>query len=193
MPDWRPIAISADLAHRVHAYNAELRAAPNLLRHAEADQTLLHLISPVIDQIVDREGLPHIAHLICGWGNSKARGRKLLDHVSDFVTYRDGKAYIPQASPIGDFHPWQTFAYAVMSEGNLLYAKCGETLLAELAANSTDLNTSNNTDLGHFLYAYSNLKPCQKPKHVLFDCRSVDISQVVDLAVEALKSVVSSI
>ena len=142
MGEWHPAAISADLAAQIRIYRQGQRNAPNLSRHSDADKILSALISVAAPQIIDREGLPHIAHLIYGWGNAKIRNARLFDCVADFAVFEHGKPFIPQNYHTGDFHPWQTFAYCVMSDRSALHKTTGGVSLALLAGNSSDLNTS---------------------------------------------------
>jgi hypothetical protein len=185
MNRWRPTKVSSEISKKTNSYNQALTTSRTLGDHESADKALSRLLSPVAPGIVDREGLPHIAHLICGWGNARVRGIPLIDYVSKFAIQSvDRKLYIAQSQETGDFHPWQTFAYCVMADHALVHANCGTIPLGELAANSSDLNTSNNTDLGHFLYAYSNLPHRYRPKRAVFDRRSRSVRDLVDIAIE---------
>jgi len=184
--DWRPFRISPALSKRVVEYND--RSCPEGLSsasHAATDATLGDLLAPVVSQIISREGLPHIAHLICGWGNAVVGSRPLLSYISDFIVVSGGKPQIPQKAEGGDFHPWQTFAYCTMAAPQAFYTRGSSShSFAEVASNSVDLNTSDNTDLGHFLYAYSYLPAAHQPEEVIFESRPQNILSLVDLAIE---------
>ncbi len=145
-----------------------------------ADVVLWNLISSSAMQIVEREGLPHIAHLLCGWGNIKVNGRSLLETVSDFVL-PNPLPHIPQNCGWGDFHPWQTFAYAKMAGLDFHLEVAGLPLYA-VVAESNNLATKDATDLGHCLYTLARLPAEQRPKTYKFDGRSVVLEDLFQIA-----------
>ena len=59
-----------------------------------------------------------------------------------------------------------------------------ELSLQALANNSLDLNTDDETDLGHFLYTVANMHPEERPNKAIFSRRSHDIEYIIHAAVE---------
>ncbi len=149
-------------------------------KHAE--KVLGSLLKSTVKQILDREGLPHIAHLICGWGDSIAFGRRLPLYISDFIFDCRLRPRIQQSREDGDFHPWQSFAYCRMANLPQSYA-IGNVLLRTLMRNSTDLNTSDPTDLGHLLYCVAHDDLDNLPRFI-FGGDELNVSGLVEQAVE---------
>jgi hypothetical protein len=152
-----------------------------------ADELICELHARSLDQILDREGLPHVAHLICGWGDEPGLGELLATRIGDFVHQQaNGRVSIRQCDPDGDFHPWQTFAYCCMADPQFLHRDCGTgSTILNVAQNSTNLNTSDATDLGHTLFTLASLEPDQRPRTLVFDSKPTSLSILVGLAVEA--------
>lgn len=184
MVEWLPVNLLPEVIDEICQRNQLQSSDCKPTNRSNVDKALSKLLAPVAAQLVDREGLPHIAHLICGWGNARVRGKALFDYIHDFVVLRDQKPLILQSDDAGDFHPWQTFAYCVMAGARHLEAKSGPLELATIASNCIDLNTNNNTDLGHFLYAVSNLRTEKRPESVIFDKRSIGLPEVFDVALD---------
>lgn len=118
-----------------------------------------HLIEQMmksnLQDILDRDSIPNLCHILNGWGNSKFEGRLLVDHLSSFIFLRDGNSpFIEQCTTEGDFHPWQSFAYSAMAGIN------GETMvgdtcfsLKQLMEGSVRINHNEGEELGHLLFA----------------------------------------
>lgn len=184
---WRPYRIDPDLGHQLDSYLATKVAQASSWTPSDrlrADRILCELIEGVALDILDREGLPHLAHLICGWGNAEVSGRTLFERIFDFADSSSGARGIPQNDPNGDFHPWQSFAYCTMSDLRALQFTHNELNLETLARNSIDLNTHDETDLGHFLFTVGCMSPNARPRDVIFSRRSVDITQLIGSAIE---------
>ncbi len=185
---WRPYLLDGDLGHQLDAYLAG-RTGQYILPwspkdRARADRILYGLVERVAQDILDREGLPHLAHLICGWGNALVNGRPLFDRIFDFADYSAGAARILQNNPNGDFHPWQSFAYCTMSDPRGLLFTAQELSIEALARNSLDLNTSDETDLGHFLYTAGRMRSKAQPRAVVFAKTQIELSRLVPIAIE---------
>lgn len=127
---------------------------------AASDLLARHMHGHVAD-ILERDGLPHYCHLLNGWGNARYQNRTLLEHLDKFTQRdRNGRPALLQCDPEGDFHPWQTFAYAVMAgvDWEEPIAGAGASLAA-IARNSRRLNTGEGRELGHLLFALAYLEP----------------------------------
>src|SRR5262245_32574337 len=111
MTAWRPVVFPRSLSRQLSAYKYSASIAPRVAHRGAAERVLSRLLQDVLSDILDREGLPHIAHLICGWGNAKCLGRPLFHRIQDFIVERESNPRILQCDQAGDFHPWQTFAY----------------------------------------------------------------------------------
>jgi len=182
---WRPFDIPPELNQTIENFehsqcqktlDIELLKRSNILLNTN--------ISQVAQRLIDREGLPHLAHLMCGWGNSSLNGASLLEHISEFIVIDEGRHTLLQNSEDGDFHPWQTFAYCMMADESLLNNACGEITLKKLMQNCTLLNTSNNTDLGHLLFAYSHIPKKDRPPAFHFDGEMRPLSYITNAAIE---------
>jgi hypothetical protein len=163
LPEWWPLDLSDRALSAVASFSARMRTAPVDFDGAGAIRTL-EIITGVmrshVEEIVDRDGMPHLAHVINGWGNGRLRGRRLLEHFSQFI-HRDGDdhPYILQCDTEGDFHPWQGFAYAVMAGLDLGQVIPGTAVsLAEVARNSVYLQTDVGREMGHLLYGLAHLE-----------------------------------
>jgi hypothetical protein len=153
---------------------------------AKADDILVHLMSRHMDEILDASTLPQYAHVINGWGNCTWRSVSMLECLDGFVHWRHGVPHLLQCHPEGDFHPWQTLAYAVMAgvEGAVPIGASGVTVGA-LARHSRELNTTEGRELGHLLYALATLDPGMSGGPFVMGadrCAAIDL---LDRAVEA--------
>lgn len=140
-----------------------------------------------IADILERDGLPHHCHLINGWGNSTFKGRPLIEGMEVFAHRNaNGDYFILQCDPEGDFHPWQSFAYAVMAgvDPDLSLSSKGFTLRS-LAKNSRKINTIEGRELGHLLFALSYLEPDIDAHPFLLKDKNYSIKALMDLGVEA--------
>ena len=116
-------------------------------------------MSRQIGGILDRDGLPHLCHVVNGWGDGIFQGRRLTERMASFVQRGvGGKPFVLQRDPEGEFHPWQSFAYAVMAgvDPDTELAP-GSPTLRDLTKTSRTLNTSEGHELGHLLFALAYL------------------------------------
>ncbi|KZN37633.1 hypothetical protein N474_05245 [Pseudoalteromonas luteoviolacea CPMOR-2] len=150
------------------------------------------LIAENLDSIVERDGLPHLCHVINGWGNLTYQGNPLTDLISGFVHFKKNKQpYIYQCDPEGDFHPWQTFAYSAMAgvPATVDIAQTGITF-ADLLNGSTQIMTNKGVELGHMLFALANYYPHINARSFTFydpngTPQEFDIEQLMVQAVHA--------
>jgi hypothetical protein len=162
-PGWWPLDLSDRAERAVVAFRDRMRASPVALDEGVAAGTLALLTGVMrrhVEEVVDRDGMPHLAHVINGWGDARLRGRRLLEHFGAFVHRdEDGRPFVLQCDAEGDFHPWQGFAYAVMAGVDLDQPLPGAgATLAEVARNSVYLQTSLGRELGHLLYGLAYLE-----------------------------------
>lgn len=146
----------------------------------------LHMRATVTD-IIEKDGLPHHCHLINGWGNSIFKGRGLMEIMEMFAhKNHEGKYFILQCDSEGDFHPWQSFAYAVMAgvDPNLPLSSKGTTL-SSLAKYSREINTDEGIELGHLLFAFAYIEPTIDAPPFFLKGKEHNVKTLMDLAVDA--------
>jgi hypothetical protein len=161
---WWPFELSPREQEAFDAFRERMRREPCALEVdacQAASDLLAHMMGRHIDEILERDSLPHTGHLLNGWGNARLRGRPLLEHLEPFV-HRDeaGRPFILQRDPEGEFHPWQGIAYTVMAgvaPGHPLPG--ARASFREIALNSRQLNVTDGIELGHLLFALAYLEP----------------------------------
>lgn len=187
---WWPLELSRREDDALKSFRGRVsREAPALDRQqAEVvSEQLTMAMSRHIEEIVERDGLPHLCHVINGWGDGLFEGRALSDRMAAFIHKApDGRPFVLQCDPEGEFHPWQSFAYAVMAgiAPERPLAGTGATL-RELARNSRYINTSEGRELGHLLFGVSFLDPDFDGGEFQLQERSFDVPALLDEAVEA--------
>ena len=187
-PFWWPIELSDRETAAALRFYRQIKNSPVELDLAKADAAAAHLSTMMkfhIARIVQRDSLPNLAHIINGWGNGIYAGRPLISLLGSFVQDSDaGTPLILQCDPEGDFHPWQSFAYAVMAgvraDEEILGAGVS---LRELACHSRFLNTSDGIELGHLLFAIATLNPDIGGPPFSLQGNLFDLPQLMELAV----------
>lgn len=187
-PFWWPIQLSDRETTAALRLYKRIKDNPPALDLAKADAAAAHLATMMkshIAQIVQRDSLPNLAHIINGWGNGIYAGLPLISLLGSFVQSSDaGSPLVLQCDPEGDFHPWQSFAYAVMAGVGADEDIPGASVsLRELARNSRFLNTSDGIELGHLLFAIATLDPDAGSPPFSLEGNLLDLSQLMDLAV----------
>lgn len=188
-PFWWPL----DLSPRAQAALDEFRrqqqrSAVTLdasLNEFVAD-LLARLMGQYIASIIERDSLPHLGHVLNGWGNAQFRRARMMDHLESFIqTDSAGRDVITQCDPEGEFHPWQSIAYAVMAGVDPDEPITRRITLRHLARNSRYLHTREGHELGHLLFALAYLDPDVEspPFSLAGDLRTVP--ELMELAVEA--------
>jgi len=187
---WWPLDLSARAETAFAALRDELTDRPPTLDIAAvraACGSLTAVMRHHVDDIVERDGMPHLCHIVNGWGDARFRDHRLSDEVVRFVHRdADGRPFLLQCDPEGDFHPWQTFAYLVMAGADPDRRLAGADFsLRELARNSRYLNTDAGHELGHLLFAlaYLDPDPAGRPFHLLDQV--CDLENLMEMAVEA--------
>src|SRR5450755_5025250 len=116
---WWPLDLSDRERAAVDDVAVLLQTYPALHDRAlakRASALLAEAMSSRIGEIEDRDTMPNLCHVINGWGNAPLSGGSVLDGYARYVhRSSEGTPSILQCSDEGDFHPWQSFAYAVMA------------------------------------------------------------------------------
>ncbi|PFX12347.1 hypothetical protein AWC38_SpisGene23716 [Stylophora pistillata] len=187
---WWPLDLSESEQSALEEFKANI-----LKQKPKINQTLNKQVIDKLDRlmkinladIIEKDGLPHHCHLINGWGNSVYRGEKLIHGIELFAHCNaNGDHFILQCNAEGDFHPWQSFAYAIMAgiDPNMSLSIQGFTLTS-LSKNSREINTDKGIELGHLLFALSHLEPTKDIKPFYLKGKEHSVRNLMELAVEA--------
>lgn len=156
---WFPIALSDLEKEALKKLKSTIKETPqkldvDLLK--KVDKKVNILLKNNVNIIVERNSLPNLSHLICGWGNFMYEGAPIVEKMEDFIFYKNNEPYIKQCDPEGDFHPWQSLAYTSMAGVNFNDVKVKNHSLKDLAFNSVWINKNKGEELGHLLFAFAN-------------------------------------
>jgi hypothetical protein len=186
---WWPLDLSEREQRAVDEMSALLDSYPALHDRALSTQAASLLADSMrrgITEIDDRDTLPNLCHVINGWGNAPLADGSVLDGYARYVHVTDdGSPGFLQCGDEGDFHPWQSFAYAVMAgvtpDTPIAGANCN---LFELALGSRALNTKDGCELGHLLYAAAHWGlPGDTPFWLIDEV--VPLARLVEMAIDA--------
>jgi hypothetical protein len=188
-PFWWPLDLSDRVAEALEGFRRRMRETPVVLDDslvAAVAQQLAEMMHRNVGRIIDRDSLPHLSHVLNGWGDGSFRGRRMMEYVQNFV-HRDagGKPFILQCNPEGEFHPWQSFAYAVMAGVDADTALPSGVTLRELMRNSRELGTREGHELGHLLFALAYVEPRADGRPFSLLGESCDVRGLMEMAVEA--------
>jgi hypothetical protein len=189
---WWPFSLSPRLQASFNQFKLEMEHALEIPDRQQANlisSRLADIMACYVPNIIERDGLPYLCHIINGWGNATYGQRCMMDEMLPFV-HRDeqDQPFILQCEPEGDFHPWQSFAYAIMAGVDPDYSIAGSGVtLRRLAQNSRHLNISKaqGHELGHLLYALSHLEPNKHIKPFLIGDELCDLDAIIELAIDA--------
>ena len=120
--DWWPVELDDRLLTELGDFVAELEAeAPALDRRAleDAELRLRHAMHCEVHEIIEGAALSHYCHLINGWGDARVNGGRLSDALVFFARRGAAGPHLRQMHRDGDFHPWQTLAYALMAGADI--------------------------------------------------------------------------
>jgi hypothetical protein len=186
---WWPLELSPRVERALDGFARETLAPgvrPDLARLEAAITTLGDAMRPHLAEIIERDGLPHLAHAIVGWGDASWQGQSLTDRIGPFVSDSAFGPCIPQCDPEGDFHPWQSLAYAVMAgaepDRSIGASKAS---LRDLARNSRALQTGEGRELGHLLFGLADLDPDVDGRPFVLTHGRVPVRELLDMAVHA--------
>jgi len=188
-PFWWPLDLSDRVAEALERFRQHMRETPvaldDSLSAAVAEQ-LAELMHRNVGRIIERDSLPHLSHVLNGWGDGWFRGRRMMEYVQSFV-HRDGggNPFVLQCNPEGEFHPWQSFAYAVMAGVDADAPLPSGVTLRELMRNSRELGTREGHELGHLLFALAYVEPRADGQPFTLKGESHDVHGLMEMAVEA--------
>ncbi|QRN99080.1 hypothetical protein JRI60_08685 [Archangium violaceum] len=187
---WWPFELSPREERAFLAFRERMRREPCTLdtRSTQlAADLLAHAMARHVADVLERDSLPHLGHIINGWGNARLGKRTMLEGLERFV-HRDEarRPFILQRDVEGEFHPWQSFAYVVMAgvEPGLPLPTVG-TSFREIALNSRQLNVTDGIELGHQLYALAYLEPEPRQAPFFMGQQALDVRGLMEQAVDA--------
>ncbi len=159
---WWPLEQTPEL-NRIFDTAAEglsgKRVELDSVRASVADRLIVRTVKTGLPAILAKDTLPSLCHLFVGWGDALYEGRRLSSLLRNYVHLDDeGREFIFQAHPEGDFHPWQTFCYMVMGGVRADQQITGASTLKDLASNSSLIHTQAMEDLGHLLFSHTALE-----------------------------------
>ena len=187
---WWPLDLSPRAESAFRRFRSQMLERPvsldaTLVESSSAE--LARVMSRHVSEISQRDRLAHLSHVLNGWGDVRVAGLRISDRVERFI-HRDshGHPYILQCDPEGEFHPWQTFAYAVMVgvDPDVRLGSGGVTL-RDLALNSRYINTKEGRELGHLLFALAELDPEMSGGPFSLQDEVCDLPKLMELAVDA--------
>ncbi|MVT12002.1 hypothetical protein [Chitinophaga tropicalis] len=191
---WWPFSLSPrlekafrDIKTRLTSENVQLNTRQNTLIISQLADVMAHHIP----EIIERDGLPYLCHIMNGWGNVTYKGKEIIDELLPFIHRNESDApFILQCEPEGDFHPWQTFAYAIMAgvSPDKEIAGAGITI-KELARNSRYINIKKEQgqELGHLLYALSYIDANSNTAPFIIENVAYNLEELMEKAVHAHK------
>lgn len=190
MPFWWPLDLPLREENAFHDFRRRMIETPMSLDTALVDavsQQLEQMMSRHIAGIIERDSLPHLSHVLNGWGDAVYDGVRIRERLVDFVhNDRQGRPFILQCDPEGEFHPWQSFAYAVMAGIDPdTPLRPGTLTLRELALNSRYLSTTEGRELGHLLFGLAYLDPKMDGGPFSLEGDICDLERLMQLAVDA--------
>lgn len=188
-PFWWPLDLSDRVAEALAGFRQRMRETPVALDDslvAAVAQQLTELMHRNVGRIIERDSLPHLSHVLNGWGNGQFRGRMMMEYVQSFI-HRDagGNPFVLQCNPEGEFHPWQSFAYAVMAGVDADAPLSSGVTLRGLMRNSRELGTREGHELGHLLFALAYVEPDAGGRPFSLEGESRDVQGLMEMAVEA--------
>ncbi|SFW18407.1 hypothetical protein [Chitinophaga sancti] len=191
---WWPFSLSprleksfTDIKNRLTFEDVLLNTRQNTLIISRLAEVMAHHVP----EIIERDGLPYLCHIMNGWGNVIYNEREMIDELLPFIHRNESDApFILQCEPEGDFHPWQTFAYVVMAgvSPDKEIAGTGITI-KELARNSRHINIKKDQgqELGHLLYALSYIDPDSNTAPFVIENVAYNLQELMEKAVHAHK------
>ena len=187
---WWPLDLSPRSENAFCRFRSEM-----LERQVSIDQALVQsasvelarVMSNHISELIHRDSLPHLSHVLNGWGDFSFGGMRISDRIERFVhTDPRGYPHILQCDGEGEVHPWQTFAYAVMAGVDPdVRLGSSEATIRDLALNSRQLKTKQGRELGHLLFALTDLDPGMAGGPFFLEDDACDLPKLMELAVEA--------
>lgn len=159
---WWPLSLDAASDAALVSFRDRMtkeRVSLDLTKARAADTALVRGMRNNFEEILSDDRVSSFCHIFNGWGNLRWKGHELAEQYVQFVYQdRDDSLRLLQMHPEGDFHPWQSFGYAIMaglSPASRLWS--GGPTLRELAMASRHLSRKDGDELGHLLYSVAHL------------------------------------
>ncbi len=188
-PFWWPLDLSEREAEAAVEFRRRMVDEPVALDVPLADSVsdrLTSLMRRHVAAIIERDSLPHLGHVLNGWGDVKFKGARLTHRLGSFIHRGGGGEYlILQCDPEGEFHPWQGIAYALMAGVDPDEPLPPGVTLGELANNSRYIRTREGHELGHMLFALAYLDPDIGGRPFSLGGETRDVPALMEMAVEA--------
>jgi hypothetical protein len=191
---WWPFSLSPRLEKAFTDIKTRLTSEDVLLNTKQNTQIISRLAEVMayhIPEIIERDGLPYLCHIMNGWGNVIYNGKEITDELLPFIHRNESDApFILQCEPEGDFHPWQTFAYFIMAGVNPDKEIAGTGItIKELARNSRYINIKKEQgqELGHLLYALSYIDADSNTASFVIENVAYNLEELMEKAVHAHK------
>jgi hypothetical protein len=187
---WWPLDLSPRAENAFLLFRSQMGQREVSVDTALVDSTaasLAQVMSRHYLKLIQRDSLPHLSHILNGWGDFSVNGSPLSTRIERFIHRDDrGRHFLLQCDPEGEFHPWQTLAYVVMAgvDPELSLGSSGATI-RDLALNSRQLNTKEGRELGHLLFGLAYLDPEMAGGPFFLEDIACDLPKLVELAVEA--------
>lgn len=187
---WWPLDLSPRAESAFRRFRSQLLERPVSIDVASVESVsgeLARAMSHHISEIIQRDKLPHLCHVLNGWGDVYIYGLRVSDRIERFIhSDSSRRPFVLQCDPEGEFHPWQTLAYAVMAgvDPDVRLGSSGATL-RDLALNSRHLNTKEGRELGHLLFALAELDAEMAGGPFFLEGEACDLHKLMELAVEA--------
>lgn len=186
---WWPLELSLSEEEAINNFRDRMIETPASLDTSLVDSIsnqLAQLMHQHIGEIIDRDSLPHLGHILNGWGNVRFNNLRLTERLDSFI-HRDGSGgyFVLQCDPEGEFHPWQSFAYAIMAGLDPDEMILSGVTMRELAQNSRYINTREGRELGHLLFALAYLDPNINGRAFSLQGDICSVDRLMQMAVEA--------
>ncbi|MEM7151671.1 MAG: hypothetical protein AAF799_02470 [Myxococcota bacterium] len=186
--EWWPVELSDAEADAVSDFYDQLEAESPALDEAaaaKADALVVDAMQRRLGEIMDGAMLSHYCHLLNGWGDAVVGGHRLTEGLVSYCrAERVGEPYLVQFDRDGDFHPFQTLAYAAMAGIGFDHEIPGlGCTLRQLYDRSRTIQTDDGAEMGHMLFALAHLGVEPDTRFELAG-RSMDVSGIMDLAID---------
>ena len=186
--EWWPVELSDAEADAVSDFYDRLEQECPALDEAaaaRADALVVDAMQRGLGEIMDGAMLSHYCHLLNGWGDAVVGGHRLTEGLISYCrAERAGEPYLVQFDRDGDFHPFQTLAYAAMAgidfDREVPGLGCS---LRTLYDRSRTIQTDDGAEMGHMLFALAHLGVEPDTRFELAG-RSMGVAEIMELAIE---------
>jgi hypothetical protein len=186
---WFPLDLSDVESDSIRDFHESLTSSKTQLDRNtcfRVDELSVSLMARHVRDILDRDRVQDVSHILNGWGNATFRSRPILEWYELHLHYdEERKPFLPQMTRDGDLHPWQSFAYASMagvSPQEKIYSGAS---VAQVAHNSRRISGKAGRVLGQMLFALSFLEPFLDAAPFYLRGELYTFRELVDFAVDA--------